>query len=226
MTQNINLYDPSLRLRRDWLAFDTVAGALVVAALLVGVAAVAARWSLARIEPIAAASAAELQARQTAMQALATQNASARPDAAVQAEIVRAQRLLQQRRAALQNLDGGSAGAAEGGFSGRLEALARQSVEGLWLTGLSLRQDDVLLRGRATNPALIPVYVQRLEQEPTLQGRAFKALDVSRPLETPADRPVATAADAAPGARAEFVEFTLTGPGSLPLLVADKGTKP
>lgn len=225
MSQNINLYDPSLRARRDWLAFEGVASAIAIALVLVAACAFGARWSLARTEPVAAASATELQARQSAMQTLATQNASAKPDAAMQAEIARAQRLLLQRRAALQNLDGGGS-AADGGFSSRLEALARQSIDGLWLTGLSLRQDDVLLRGRATNPALIPVYVQRLEQEPSLQGRAFKALDVNRPLETPSDRPVATAADSAPGLRAEFVEFTLMGPGSLPLLLADKGTKP
>ena len=71
----------------------------------------------------------------------------------------------------------------EGGFAARLEALARQSVDGLWLTGMVLHQDDVLLKGRALQPQLIPVYVQRLDREPSLQGRAFKALEVVRPID-------------------------------------------
>jgi hypothetical protein len=225
MSQNINLYDASLRVRQDPLGLDAVLAATAVALLLVGLCTAYAQVSLARTEPLAEALSTELRAQQAAMQAVATESARIKPDAALQAEIGNAQRALLQRRAALLNLDAGAAG-AETGFSTRLEALARQSVDGLWLTGLTLRQDDVLLRGRATNPALIPTYVQRLEREPTLQGRSFKALDVVRPLDGATDRPAPTGAEAAPAPRAEFVEFTLTGPGILPTPVADKGAKP
>jgi hypothetical protein len=222
-TRNINLYDPSLRLRRDPFGFDALLGSLAAAALLVVLAAVGAQLLLARSEPVASTLAAELQSGQSAMQAMAAQNAARRPDTALQGEIARLQRTLLQRRAALQSIDAGSTG-SEAGFSTRLEALARQSVDGLWLTGLTLRPDDVLLKGRATNPALIPVYVQRLEKEPTLQGRSFKALEVNRPLDAPTEKSAPT--DGASGVRAEFVEFTLTGPNSVPTLVADKGARP
>jgi hypothetical protein len=141
------------------------------------------------------------------------------------------QRTLLQRRAALQMLDG-STPDREGGFSTRLEALARQSVDGLWLTGMVLHQNDVLLKGRTLTPSLIPVYVQRLDHEPSLQGHAFKALDVSRPLSTAAkpavaQSPVQTAsADASdPIQHAEYVEFTLVGTGAGEQLVADKGER-
>ena len=107
----------------------------------------------------------------------------------------------------------------EGGFAARLEALARQSVDGLWLTGMVLRQDDVVLKGRALQPQLIPVYVQRLDREPSLQGRAFRALEVVRPLEKPG-RAASAAVDGddslqpSPPARTVFVEFTLSGVGA------------
>ena len=214
MTQNINLCDPSLRARRDLLGFEPALAFVAVAVLVVSLAAVGARWSLARLEPVAAGSASELVAQQAAVQALAAQAAGSKPDAGLQAEVAGLQRTLTQRTAALR-LAGEGAVDREGGFAGRLEALARQSIDGLWLTGVVLRQDDVLLKGRSLTPSLIPVFVQRLDHEPSLQGRSFKALDVVRPLEAPAAGASAPAlsqasSDAAVG-HAGFVEFTLVG---------------
>ena len=81
-----------------------------------------------------------------------------------------------------------------------------------------LRQDDVVLKGRALQPQLIPVYVQRLDREPSLQGRAFRALEVVRPLEKPG-RAASAAVEGddslpSPPARTVFVEFTLSGVGA------------
>ena len=218
MSHNINLYDPSLRVRRDLLTFE--AALAMVGASLVGVAIAAgvARWAVAGVEPVAAHSGAELEALQGEAQALAARVASVKPDTTLQAEIASAQRKVLQRRAALQALDGNAAD-RDGGFSSRLEALARQSVDGLWLTGMVLRGNDVLLKGRALTPALIPFYVQRLDREASLQGNAFRALEVSRPVENAKAVVLVAppAADVAPvlpsAARAEFVEFTLIGIG-------------
>ena len=227
MTQNINLYDSSLRKRRDLLAPGPALAMLGAAVLCVALASGLASLSLARIEPIAAASAAELQSQQGAVQALAGRVASSKPDTALQSEIAKMQRMLLQRRSALQTLDAGAVN-REGGFASRLEAFARQSLEGLWLTGLVLRQDDVLLKGRALNPALIPAYVQRLDREPALQGRSFKALDVVRPLDA-AGRgvppPVQGNAAAPAPLRAAYVEFSLVGSGGAEPASADTGVR-
>jgi hypothetical protein len=214
MTHNINLYDASLKPRRDLLAPATalamVGASVVCMALAIGWA----RTAATRLGPIAAQGATLLQARQAALQAAAESSAARKPDAAVQNAVAEAERTLQQRRAALQML-AASPIDNEGGFASRLEALARQSVDGLWLTGMVLRQDDVVLKGRALQPELIPVYVQRLDREPSLQGRAFKALEVVRPLEKPTRGTLAAAegdgvVPAAP-AHSPYVEFTLSG---------------
>ena len=215
MSQNINLYDSSLRKRRDLLDFGSAVAMAGAAIVCVALATAMARWSLARIEPVAAAGAAELQAQQAAAQALAGRVASSKPDGALQAEVAKVQRTLLQRRSALEALDAGAIN-REGGFASRLEAFARQSLEGLWLTGVLLHQDDVRLKGRALNPALIPVYVQRLDREPSLQGRAFKALDVVRPFDASAKAAPAPApgdAVTSPPLRAAYVEFSLAGSG-------------
>ena len=227
MSQNINLYDSSLRQRRDVLDFGPALAMVGAAVFCVALATALARGSLARIEPIAAAGAAELQSQQAAVQAMAERLASNKPDTALQSEVAKMQRTLLQRRAALQTLDAGAVN-REGGFASRLEAFARQSLEGLWLTGMVLRQDDVLLKGRALNPALIPVYVQRLDREPSLQGRAFKALDVVRPLDAPAKTaPPPVQGDAAAPAplRAAYVEFSLIGSGGADPASADTGVR-
>jgi Fimbrial assembly protein (PilN) len=214
MTANINLYDASLKTRRDLLGPGPALAMVGIAVLCMALATGWVRGAASRLAPIAAEGAAALQARQAALQAAAESSAARKPDPEVQNAVASAQRTLRQRRAALQML-GASPVDSEGGFAARLEALARQSVEGLWLTSMVLRQDDVVLKGRAMQPQLIPVYVQRLDREPSLQGRAFKALEVVRPLEKAARGASAAAeGDAAaplPSPRTLYVEFTLSG---------------
>ena len=57
------------------------------------------------------------------------------------------------------------------------------------------------------SPSLIPAYVGKLNHEPALQGRAFRTLEIERPLEAAA----AASAPAAPATLAPYVEFALTG---------------
>ena len=95
------------------------------------------------------------------------------------------------------------------GHAAALQAVARQSVDGLWLTGVVLDRHDMALRGRALSPSLIPAYVGKLNHEPALQGRAFRTLEIERPLEAAAA--AAASAPAAPATLAPYVEFALTG---------------
>jgi hypothetical protein len=216
MTHNINLYDASLKTRRDLLAALPALAIVGVAVVSMALAVGWARSAATRLGPIAEEGATGLQARQTALQAAAESAAAKKPDPEVQNAVAEAQRTLLQRRAALQML-AASPIDREGGFAARLEALARPSVDGLWLTGMVLRQDDVVLKGRALQPQLIPVYVQRLDREPSLQGRAFKALEVVRPIDKAARAASAVESDApVPAAHSVYVEFTLSGAGAEP----------
>ena len=215
--QNINLYDPTLRIQHDWLNAESFAAVIAVSVLVVALGAAFARWQLAELQAPAQQTADALQAQQTAIQDLARQVDSLRPDAKLVAEVGTTQATLEQRQAALQMLRAGGLGYQDG-HAATLQAFARQTIDGLWLTGLVLDHQDMALRGRAMNPELIPAYVGRLNQEPALQGRSFRALDIARPMDdTPA---VASAASAnakvssPAGPRlASFVEFSLSGSG-------------
>lgn len=62
----------------------------------------------------------------------------------------------------------------------RLEALARQHPEGLWLTGVELgaEGDSLRLQGRALSARLVPTYLERLSGEPVLEGLSFRQVQV------------------------------------------------
>lgn len=197
----IDLYDPSLRISHDWLSTESLALAVGAAMLTVGAGAAFAHWQLRELQGPARETAAALQQQQAAIEALARHVDALKPDPKLLGDVADAQSTLEQRQAALQMLRAGGLGHAQG-HAAALQAFARQSIDGLWLTGLAIDRGDMALRGRALNPALIPAYVGRLNQEAALQGRAFRALDIARPAESAAS---------APSRLADFVEFSLVG---------------
>lgn len=213
--QNVNLYDPSLRIQRDWLSAESAAMAVGASLVIVALASGGVSWAARQLETPARNTASALQEQQAAIQALARQVDTLRPDPKLVAEVASTQATLEQRQAALQMLRAGGLGDTQGHASA-LNAFARQSISGLWLTGLVLDRRDMALRGRATAPELIPAYVGRLNNEPALHGRSFRALDIQRPLD---EAPVASVAASAPLGRAAaprhagFVEFSLSGSG-------------
>lgn len=200
--QNINLYDPSLRAKREWLTATNAAAAIGACALAVTLAGGWAHRDLAQLRQPAADTHTALQAAQTELVELTQRAANAKPDARLQAELRAAQASLVQRQSAMELLQAGGLG-HETGHAGALAAFARQSINGLWLTGMTLDHQQVALRGRAMAPELIPAYVARLQQEAALQGRSFQALQIERPLQA------ADTAASAPARSAPFVEFSL-----------------
>ena len=98
------------------------------------------------------------------------------------------------------------------GFSNFMAALARQTPEGLWLTGFEIQSGGhaILLQGRLLSEAVLPSFVERLNHEVDLRGRRFAALQVTAvPAKPePADRgqDERTALE-----RSGWLEFTLRG---------------
>ena len=83
-------------------------------------------------------------------------------------------RMLAERQAVLNLIQGTTFGDTQG-FSRHLRALARQDVEGVWLTRLvlSAQGDKTRLEGRAIRADLIPVYVQDLTLETPFAEQRF-----------------------------------------------------
>jgi hypothetical protein len=96
---------------------------------------------------------------------------------------------LARRQQALAYLRGGDtvgssdAVRANRGFVGRMTALARQQLDGLWLTGATFvsGSDNFELTGAATNADLVPMYLARLMNEPAIAGTKLQWIEIHQP---------------------------------------------
>ncbi len=68
------------------------------------------------------------------------------------------------------------------GFIEHISGLARQRIEGLWLTQIRIAAGgtDVALHGITTKPALLPKYLQKLSAEKVFSGTEFQSLLIAR----------------------------------------------
>ena len=207
MRQEINLFQPIFRREKKVFSAAAMLQILGVVAVALGVIYAYGQWQLAS----ARAEIVRLDERQQAatvqVGALRVRYPEKTRSQALDAEVNRLRNEVQMRERLLVALADGTLGNSSG-LSAYLEALARQSVEGAWLTRFSLARGGraIGLAGRALAPELVPVYVRRLANEPAFNGRAFSELAIRRADDVPAE-----------------VEFELRTPG-LPAL-GDSGNE-
>ena len=79
-------------------------------------------------------------------------------------------------------LKSGALGNTEG-YSEYMRAFARESINGLWLTGFNITGDgaQMSMRGAVINPQLVPSYIQRLGKEKVMRGKTFSTLQMQQP---------------------------------------------
>ena len=93
-------------------------------------------------------------------------------------------RLLAERQAVLELIQGSTFGETQG-FSRHLRALARQDIDGIWLTHIVLSGlgDKTRLEGRAIRAELIPLYVQDLTAETAFAAQRFNRFQIDNPAD-------------------------------------------
>lgn len=214
MTQQINLVNPALRKKREWVTARNIvmACAMAVAVLLLLLVLIERQADQLMNEARAAEDA--LQSEQARLAAFKQQLAALQPDARLAQELAQAEQMLAQRKEIVATLKGGAIGKTEG-FSEYMRAFARQSVNGLWLTGFSISAggNELEINGRTLSPESVPSYIRRLNGEKVVSGRSFAALDMRSVAEDPTAKPAADAG-AKPNAEpakqaARFIEFSL-----------------
>jgi hypothetical protein len=177
MPQQLNLYARSLCQSQQPNALGKLLllqGALLAVALAAGTGL---QWHTRRVQDDTLQLMAQTDARRSSLQQGSTSSAE-------QQQRDQLQRL-RDREAAVQRLQGllanGSAGRREG-YVDYLEALARQAHPAVWITGLTLQGSDdaIEIRGRMTDPAVLPDYLRSLQSEPRFKGRPFATLQIRR----------------------------------------------
>jgi hypothetical protein len=224
MSQQINLFNPAFLPRRELFSARNVAVGAGLSLLLVIVGALVGNLLLHRNQQESATTQAEMKSVQERVTAIAQLAASQKPSPALQSELDRAQGLMVARQHVLAILGGmgygGNAGnTASAGFAEYLRGLARQSMNGLWLTKvvISSKAGEMQIKGRTTNQALVADYVERLNSEKTFAGHGFTGLEMSQGQEPVTPGAAGAAASAAPttpvaGATrpAPYLEFELS----------------
>ncbi len=207
MAQQINLYDPALLRKRDWFALSNLVLGAGIAALLVATTGMLVRSGLPELQAQTTTGEAQLKAMRDQVLVLGQRVAERKADPRIEQELAAARQLAAARGEVLQALRQRLA-SGEPSFADYLRGLARQSMTGLWITGFAwdAASDGLEIRGRTTDPALLPEYIGRLNREPAFRGQAFAALTVAE------GKPDTVAGSAAPipsAQKALFHEFTL-----------------
>ncbi len=226
MSQQINLFHPGLRPpQRPLSAARLALGTLLLVVVLAALYGFAEYQAYRSGEALAQANAESKSLQERILKIGASGGGTSLRD--IEAAIAKADAEVGVREAVLKRLSGGELGSTQG-FSAYLTALARQRMEGVWITGLSVAGDsgDFTLRGGVSRPEVLLEYIGRLNREEVLKGRQigdFRML--RREVEVHDGRATAVAAPAErqPGAGAaqrwRFVEFSvgtgaMRGPGS------------
>jgi hypothetical protein len=182
--QQINLYQAILRQPREVLSPRQVGLLLLGLSALLGAVNALQVWqghrSNNRLEQLRAEQQTIIATVQTLNQEIAARNVSGQ----ITAQLTELDRELQNKQQVLQLLTGKRFGNVDG-FATQFSGLARQRIEGLWLTELYIHEggEKLNIRGTTTQPELLPRYLQRLAKEPIFHGVEFKTFVMQRDKE-------------------------------------------
>lgn len=189
MSQQINLYNALFEPRREWISFNIAATTVLALLGLFALGSIAANWREGNLVRQEQAAAQRLAHAKEEMTRLANQLGSRHKDPQLLADLERAQAGLKSRDEVVAVLQGGALGNTTG-YSEYLRAFARQSIEGMWLTGFSIAGagHHVVIEGRTLRADLVPDYLQRLNRERIIQGSTFAEMQMRQPVRDAGDK--------------------------------------
>lgn len=201
MTQQINLFDPRFREQKKHFSAATLAGALALLLVLsLGLQSLYARQNRALQATLSDTDRRVVTLREQLVRFSNEYSAQGRSTALVD-EIARVEERLRARRELLAGMRSGGGGNVEG-FSPYLAALARRTMNGVWLTGIEVggKSGDLVLKGRVLDSDLVPAYIGQLNKEEPFAGRTITELRLTAKTGKAASGP------------ARYVEFSLSIP--------------
>ena len=201
MTQQINLLDPRFREQKKHFSAATLALALaLLLALSVGLQSLYARQNRALQATLSDTDRRVATLREQLVRFSNEYSAQGRSTALAD-ETARVEERLRARRELLAGMRSGGGGNVEG-FSPYLAALARPTMNGVWLTGVEIggKSGDLVLKGRVLDSDLVPAYIGQLNKEEPFAGRSITELRLTAKTGKATSGP------------ARYVEFSLSIP--------------
>ena len=215
MSQQVNLFNSALLPKPDIFSARMVLSGLAATLALAVVLAASASWNAAQLAEADRVSEMRLTQTRDDITRMTQELSARKPSSQLTAELESLDALYAGRSEVIEVLNSGSLGDTNG-VSGYFKALARENVEGLWLTGFTVvgAGKDITLEGRTLRADLVATYLRKLNTEEILRGHEFAMLSVQKP-------PVAPGPTAgAPSAKPDYLEFRM---GSH---IADASTPP
>ena len=180
MSQQINLYSPIFRRQKKYFSADTMLVALLMVLGAMGALVTYATMQVRALEAQAAQTSAQLKSETNRLTAMVADKSGETRAKAREVRLKEAESALESKKRFTAALASDALGNTRG-FSETFRAFARQAMDGLWLTQISVDGDSkgLSLTGRALRAELVPEYVDRLRRESTLRGYSFGSLEIS-----------------------------------------------
>lgn len=182
MSQQINLFNPQFVARKAYFSSASMlkGWALVFAGCALYTAHL--YYQVHGLTKVASEVQVQLATSSVQLTQVKTQHATSRKSHELEVQLQQTEQEVLALRQVMEVLSKGNIGNTEG-YSSYMRALARQSMEGVWLTGFNIvgGGDKIELAGKAIKPELLPVYINRLKSEAILQGKTFGTLEMATP---------------------------------------------
>ena len=198
MSQQINLFNPQFLEQKRYFSAETMVQALGL--LVLGILGFSGfvYWQDRDAVRQAAESARAYDLQKALLAKAAAELNPEKFESQLDQDLKTTEAAIALRRLLLSEIQSGTG--APSAYSEYLRAFARQTVQGLWLTGIQITEGGGQLNvsGRALQADLVPVLIARLKQEAVLRGRPLDALAITRSVAGESKRAI--------------VEFTVTSP--------------
>ena len=199
MSQQINLFNPALAPEKNIFSATSMLQAL----LLIGIGALCLALYLDRnaasLARQADAGKAMLTAREVQLNNVQRQFPPHQQSRELALQVAAMEASVLALQGATQALQQGEFGSRQG-YSGYFGGFARLTVNGLWLTGLSISGsgNDIGIEGLTLRDELVPQFIRRLAADPVFHGKRFGSLDMAPvPMPAPAAATTGALTDAA-----------------------------
>ncbi|MEW5756902.1 MAG: hypothetical protein AB1810_11410 [Pseudomonadota bacterium] len=182
MIQQVNLFQPPFKKEKPKFPSAQMLSAVLACVLLIAAVAVVEVWRARQAQNEVAALEKQSQDLTRQRDELGIQLAQRRQRSPLDAQIEKLERILTHRQQLQQMMAQDLFGQGEG-YSGYLIAMARQHISGIALLDITIdgAGREITLRGRTSDPALVPKYLQRMSQEDRLAGTQFHTFRIERP---------------------------------------------
>ena len=179
--QQVNLYQDELKTQKLKYSASML---MQISVVLVVVLLAVAGFSYYQLQQHQSSLAEHQQKQKIAMadlQTIQSELSLRKKDAALARKIIEKTKELSNKQKVLNILSRDEFGNTKG-FIEHVSGLARQRVDGLWLTKIRIASGgtDVSLNGTTSKPSLLPKYLQRLSSEKAFSGTQFQSLLMAR----------------------------------------------